>query len=718
MDKEKDFVDNIKDVINKNKVSRRSFIKITGGGILLYFTFRNLPLFAQEVRRVQQELPSDFNAFLKIGIDGRVTCYTGKIEMGQGVVTSLAQMLADELDVALDSVDMVMGDTDLCPWDMGTFGSMSTHVFGAELRKAGAKAREVLLEMGAENLKVPQENLEINNGIIFNKKNKSQKISYAELAKGNKIDRKSPDEIKIKTPADFKIMNKSFNRRDAFDKVTGKAKYSADIQLPGMLYAKILRPPAHNAKLLDADLSEAQKVDGVQIINEPGLIAVLHKYPDVAELALTKIKAKYDTPDTGLNDKNIFEHLSKVAPEGQAIEKDGDIKTGEQNSKIIFDEIYYNDYVAHSPMEPHTAVVSIDNDKVTVWASTQTPFSAKNEVAKALDIKPENVRITPPFLGGGFGGKSRNLQIIEAARLSKICGKPVQVAWTRKEEFFYDSFRPAAIIKIRSGISDEGKINLWDYNVYYAGERGSKQFYNVPNFQTVVYGSGWTGVPGSHPFATGPWRAPGANSNTFARESQIDIMAAKAGIDPLDFRLQNLTDEKMIRVLKTAANEFGWKSQKAPSGRGYGISCAIEVGTYVAAMAEVEADKLTGNVKVKRLVCAQDMGLVINPEGATIQIEGAMTMGLGYALSEGIHFKGEEVLDINYDTYNIPRFSWIPEIKTILIDNKDSEPLGGGEPAIVNMGAVIANAIYDAIGVRMFQLPMTPERIKEAMKKE
>ena len=174
----------------------------------------------------------------------------------------------------------------------------------------------------------------------------------------------------------------------------------------------------------------------------------------------------------------------------------------------------------------------------------------------------------------------------------------------------------------------------------------------------------------------------------------------------------------MIHVLKTAANEFGWKSQKAPSGRGYGISCAIEVGTYVAAMAEVEADKLTGNVMVKRLVCAQDMGLVINPEGATIQIEGAMTMGLGYALSEGIHFKGEEVLDINYDTYNIPRFSWIPEIKTILIDNKDSEPLGGGEPAIVNMGAVIANAIYDAIGVRMFQLPMTPERIKEAMKKE
>jgi len=718
MEKKNNINEEITEVKNGYKISRRSFIKITGGGILLYFTIRNLPLFAQEDRRLQHEMPSDFNAYLKIGTDGRVTCFTGKIEMGQGVVTSLAQMLADELDVSLENVDMVMGDTDLCPWDMGTFGSMSTPVFGAELRKAGAKARKALLEMGAEYLKVPFENLEIINGIIFSKKDKNLKISYAELAKGNKIDRKSQEETEIKKPSDFNIMNKSYNRRDAFEKVTGKAKYTADIQLPGMLYAKILRPPAHNAKLLEADISEALQVEGVQVIREPDLIAVLHKYPDVAEFALSKIKAGYDQPEIVVDDKTIFEHLLKVAPGGQTVASDGNINIGEQNSKIIFDEIYYNDYVAHSPIEPHTAVSSIENDKATVWASTQTPFRAKEEVAKALDFKSENVRIITPFVGGGFGGKSRNLQVIEAARLAKLCGKPVQVAWTRKEEFFYDSFRPAAIIKIRSGISDEGKINLWDYNVYYAGERGSKQFYNIPNHQTVVYGSNWTGVSGSHPFATGAWRAPGANSNTFARESQIDIMASKAGIDPLEFRLQNLTDKRMIRVLKTAADEFGWKSLKAPSGRGYGISCAIEVGTYVASIAEVEVDKLTGKVKVKRVVCAQDMGLVINPEGATIQMEGCITMGLGYALSESIHFKGEEVLDLNFDTYNIPRFSWLPEIKTILIDNKESEALGGGEPPIVNMGALIANAIYDAIGVRLFQLPMTPERIKEGIKKD
>ena len=716
MDDKKNNSEEITEVKERHTISRRSFIKMTGGGILLYFTFGKLAFLASEENILQHELPADYNAYLKIGIDGRITCLTGKIEMGQGVVTSLVQMLADELDVSFEKVDIIMGDTDLCPWDMGTFGSMSTHVFGAELRKAGAAARRVLLEMGAENLKVPIDNLDVNDGIIYNKKDKNVKISYSELAKGNKIDRQPAGSAEIKNPSDLKIMNKSFNRRDAYDKVTGKAKYSADIQLPDMLYAKILRPPAHNSKIIEIDISDAQKVEGVQVIKETDLIAVLHKYPDVAESALSKIKVKYDTPEIKYDDKTIFTHLLDVAPEGQTVANDGNLNTGEQNSITIIDETYYNDYVAHSPIEPHTAVAKIENGKVTIWASTQTPFRAQEEVAKALDIDKNNVRIMPPYLGGGFGGKSRNLQIVEAAHLAKLSGKPVQVAWTRREEFFYDSFRPAAIIKIRSGVSNEGKINLWNYKVYYAGERGAKQFYNIPNHQIVVYGSGFTAVPDSHPFATGPWRAPGANSNTFARESQIDIMAVKSGTDPLEFRLQNLTDERMIRVLKTAADEFGWKGKNAPGG-GYGISCCIEVGTYVATIAEVEVDKLTGKVRVKRVVCAQDMGLVINPEGATMQIEGAITMGLGYALTEGIHFKGEEVLDLNFDTYNIPRFSWLPEITTILIDNKESESLGGGEPGIVNMGAVIANAIYDAAGVRMFQLPMTPERIKEALKK-
>ena len=271
-------------------------------------------------------------------------------------------------------------------------------------------------------------------------------------------------------------------------------------------------------------------------------------------------------------------------------------------------------------------------------------------------------------------------------------------------------------MKIKSGVTDKGKISLWDYGVYFAGERGAQHFYDIPNANTTAYNSSWVGASGSHPFATGPWRAPGNNTNSFARESQIDIMAAKVGIDPLEFRLQNLGDKRMIRVLKASAEKFGWKPGKAPSGRGRGIACGIDAGTYVASIAEVKVDKGTGNVQVKRVVCAQDMGVVINPEGATIQMEGCIMMGLGYTLTEQVHFKGGDILEANFDTYQIPRFSWLPKIETVILDNKELDPQGGGEPAIVTMGGAVANAIYDAVGIRMHHLPMTPERILEEMK--
>jgi isoquinoline 1-oxidoreductase len=705
-----DFKDNSADF----QIKRRDFLKIAGGGIFILFTLKDVSVFAQQSE--QHSLPTDFNAFLKIGEDGRVTCYTGKIEMGQGIITSLAQMIADELDVTIENVDMIMGDTDICPWDMGTFGSMSTRFFGPALRKAGAEGRMVLLQLASEVLKVPVNKLATENGIVFDKKNKNKKVTYAQLAKGKIINKQLPESVVVKKPSEFKIIGKPYFRRDGIEKVTGKAKYSADIQLPGMLYAKILRPPAHGAKMTDVDLSEVKKIKDVLIVNEDNLIAVLHKYPDVAEAALLKIKAKYDIPKSDLTDKSIFDHLLKVAANGKVAKSQGNLKSGEEESVAVIDETYLDGYKAHSPIEPHAAVVKIEGKKATVWASTQTPFRAKEAVAEALGIPEKNVRVIPPFLGGGFGGKSTNLQIIEAARLAKIIGKPVQVAWTREEEFFFDSFRPAAVVKIRSGVTKEGKIAFWDYSEYFAGERGAIEFYNIPNTKTTAYGSGMGGDKGIHPFATGPWRAPGNNTNTFARESQIDIMAAKAGVDPLEFRLNNLSDEKMRTVLKATADKFGWKPAKSPSGRGFGIACATDAGTYVAAIAEVEVNKNSGEVKVKRVVCVQDMGLVINPEGATIQMEGSITMGLGYALKEDIHFKGGEVLDVNYDTYEIPRFSWLPKIETEILDNQNADPQGGGEPAIVVMGAVVANAIYDAIGARVKQLPLNPERIKEAMK--
>jgi nicotinate dehydrogenase subunit B len=700
-------------------VSRRDFLKIAGGGIFIFMTIGDTSVLAQERpgRPSRPPMPTDFNAYLRIGEDGRVACFTGKIEMGQGVVTSLAQMLADELDVSLEAVDMVMGDSDLCPWDMGTFGSMSTRFFGPPLRQAGAEGRHVLLELAAEHLQKPVGELATENGVVYERANKQNKVTYAQLAKGKIIERHASGKVPLKTPDQFKIMGRPVTRQDAFEKVTGAAKFAGDVQLPGMLYAKILRPPSHDSKLIDVDVSPARQIDGVRIVEEEDLIAVLHEYPDVAEKALSKIKARYDTPKSALNEETIFDHLMKVAPEGEVVSKDGDLGMGRQEAKTTFEQTYLDGYKAHAPIEPHTAVVSIDGGKATVWASSQTPFRAKDEVAEALAIPSEKVHVISPFVGGGFGGKTRNLQVVEAARLAKSTGKPVQVAWTRQEEFFFDSFRPAAIVKIKSGIDENGRISFWDYHVYFAGERGSQHFYSIPNYSTVAHGSGWSGAPGSHPFATGAWRAPANNTNTFARESQLDIMAAAAGVDAVEFRLQHLTDKKMRGVLETAAKKFNWKPAKAPSGRGYGVACGIDAGTSVAMMAEVEVEKDSGTVKVKRVVCAQDMGLAINPQGAAIQMEGCITMGLGYALREDIHFKGGQILDLNFDTYEIPRFSWLPKIETVIIDNKNADPQGGGEPAIITMGAVVANAIFDAVGARVMQLPMTPARVKHAMTK-
>jgi nicotinate dehydrogenase subunit B len=371
--------------------------------------------------------------------------------------------------------------------------------------------------------------------------------------------------------------------------------------------------------------------------------------------------------------------------------------------------------VAHAPLEPHTALAIFESGRVTVWASTQQPFGAQKEVADTLSLPLGDVRIITPFVGGGFGGKNRNRQVVEAARLARFTGRPVQVAWTRAEEFFYDTFQPAAIVKIASGLDASDRMVFWDYHVYFAGGDKAPSFYDVPAKLTTAYGS-WMGSGALHPFETGPWRGPNGNTNTFARESHMDAVAAASGADPLVFRRTYLSDMRMLRVLDAVEKAFGWTAAPAPSGKGRGLACLIYKGTYVAAMCEVEVDKTSGRCKVKRIVCAQDMGQVVNPDGAKLQIEGCLIMGLGYALSEKVRFSNGEILDLNFDTYEIPRFSWVPKIETILIDNPDVPPQEGGEPAITCMGALIANAIFDAIGVRFNELPITPETIKKAVK--
>jgi nicotinate dehydrogenase subunit B len=700
--------------IDTSTVSRREFLGLTGSGLFVFF-WAGPGGFFQETSHPSERpsFPEDFNAYLRVGPDGRVTCLVGKIEMGEGTMTSLPMMLADELDVALDSVDIVMGDTDLCPWDMGTFGSLSTRQYGQLVRKAGAEARAALLQTAAEHLKAPVERLTVKEGVVSDAST-GKHVSYGELVQGKRIER-HVEKVSVKPVSAYTVMGKSTMRRDERDKITGNAKFAADFVLPGMLHARMLRSPAHGATLKHVDTSTAEKIEGIRVIRDGDLIAVLHEHRDIAEKAKSLIKAEYDAPPADYDDKTVFAHLLKSAPKPQVVDESGDLAEGEKLSKTIFEETYLNSYVSHSPIEPHSATAVMENGRVKVWVGTQTPFPVKQEVAEALKLAPEKIHIIVPYVGGGFGGKSASQQAIEAARLARLTGKPVQVMWDRSEEFFFDTFRPAAVVKIRAGLDGAGKLALWDYAVVGAGDREAKSFYDAPHQRTTSAGEWSDENPGLHPFAVGPWRAPSVNTNTFARESHIDILARKAGVDPVEFRLKHLSNQRMRNVLQIAAHKFGWKPAARQLGTGFGVSCGTDTGTYVAMMAEVAVDERNGAVQVKRIVLAQDQGNTVNPDGSRQQMEGGIMMGLGYALTEEVRFRGREVLNHNFDSYEIPRFSWLPKIETILVDNPNQPAGGCGEPPIINVGAVIANAIYDAVGARVLQLPITPERVKAAL---
>ena len=642
--------------------TRRSLHKLLGGGVVILFGLKPSVSSAQG----RPPYPEDFHAYLVIGEDGRVGVFSGKIEMGQGVLTSLAQM-------------------------------------------------------AAERLGVPADGLTVRDGVVSARADPSRRVSFGELSKSVRIAKAVDVTAVLRAAAQFEAMGRSAKRLDGLEKVTGQARYAADIRRPGMLHARVLRPPAHGATLVRADASAAETLAGVRVVRLGDLVAVLHADPEGAAEALTRVTADWRLPDPQpLDPDSIFDHILQHAGLPKEIAAKGDLARAEAVKS--FETTFHKGYVAHAPMEPHAALAEVKDGRATIWASTQTPFPTRDIIAKALGLDPKAVRVITPFLGGGFGGKSASGQAVEAARLSQAVGQPVQVAWTRAEEFFYDTFDPASVVTISSGLDAEGRISRWDYLVYAASERGALTFYDIPNQRTrsagaMAYEGGAAGA-GLHPVSVGPWRGPGANMNVFAIESQIDMMAAAAGVDPLAFRLKHLSDPRIRRVLQAAADAFGWTPAVGPSGRGFGMACSVDAGSCVATLAEVKVDAASGAVRVLRIVCAQDMGIVVNPEGARMQIEGGLTMGLGYTLAEELRFHGGEVLDKNFSTYHLPRFSWVPQIQAVLVENNDLAPQGCGEPATTTTGAVIANAVFDATGVRMLRLPMTPERVRAALSAE
>lgn len=695
-------------------MKRRAFIQAVGTtGLFLFFRVEAPAAPLQAPRPA--EFPTDFNAYLRVGADGRVGCFVGKVELGQGAMTSLAMLVAEELEVGLDQVDMLMGDTDLCPWDTATGGSLNLWQFLPVLRGAAAEARAVLLEMAAERLKAPAGDLELKAGAISVKGDPQRKVSFGELVQGQRIERHVRG-ARPKPLSACTLLGTSPPRKDGPDKVSGKALYTGDLRFPGTLHACIVRPPAHGLTLKAVDTSAAERIPGVKVVRDGNLVAVLHEQPDVARRALEKVKAEWGGTEPAVDSQTIYRHLVEKSPALQLASGRGDVKAMEARSSAVVEGEYLNSYISHATLEPHTSVARWEDGRMTVWASTQAPFRIRPFLAKALDLPVPKVRIISQLVGGGFGGKLVGPEALEAARLARqVPGRPVQVTYGRREDFFLDTFRPAAVMKLRSGLDATGQISFWDYQVFGINSWEAELAYDFPACRFMAVPDPGS-VPGLHPFQTGAWRAPGSHTNAFARESHMDMTAAKAGVDPLTFRLRHVTDQRLMRLLRRIADAFGWDPAPAPSGRGIGLACGAWRGALVATIAQVSVDRSTGRIRVERLTEALDIGPVINPDGARQQIEGAITMGLGYTLAEEVRFKGGRILDENFDTYTIPRFSWLPKIEIILMDNPDLPPQGLGEPPVVTIGPAVANAVFDATGARLNLLPMTPERVLEALK--
>jgi len=700
---------------------RRDFIKAFGLGIV--FIVPVTRALAQQRGqgesgrgRSNERLPQEIGAWIHIDEDGGVSVFTGKVEVGQNTRTSLTQAVADELHVPITSVRMVMGDTDRTPFDAGTFGSRSTPTMAPQLRRAAAAAREMLIAMAAEQLKVEPNDLRIIDARFVNH-DKSKTLTLAEVAKGRKLVKVIPDNIAITQPKEWTVAGISALKVNARDFVTGKHEYTSDIKRAGMLYGKVVRPSAFNASLVSADTKAAEAIAGVKLVTDGNFIGVVASDQQTASKAAGAIAVDWKAPGQPSN-AELFEVLRKPATErrgggeggGGGARPQGSIADGLAAADKKLEQTYTVAYIAHAPLEPRAAVAEWNGDKLTVWTGTQRPFGVRAELAEAFHVSEDKVRVIVPDTGSGYGGKQTGECAVEAARLAKAAGKPVKLVWTREEEFTWAYFRPAGVINIKSGVKNDGTITAWEFHNYNSGPAAIQGKYDIPNQLNQFHQS-------NSPLRQGSYRSLAAAANHFARESHIDELAHAVNMDPLEFRLKNTKDERLRDVLQAAAKAFGWGKTKPITGHGFGISCGFDKGGFLATCAEIAIDKPTGKdaekknarVKIVRVVEAFDCGAVVNPLHLKNQIEGAITMAIGGALFEAIQFENGRILNPRFSDYQVPRFKDIPAIEIVLVDRRDVPSAGAGETPIVGLAPAVGNAIFNATGIRLRSLPMAPK---------
>jgi len=698
--------------IHQFELARRDFFKILGAGIAVFAIAKDA-LAAQETAPGHrsfhnEELPKDISAWLHVGEDGVVTGFTGKAEIGQNIRTSLAQTIADELRVPFESVRMVTADTALTPFDAGTFGSRTTPTMTPELRRVASAARDLLVEAAAKEWNAAPAGLVAADARVTDPAS-GRSLKYAELARGKTLAQNLPAEDPVTPATQWTIAGKAIPKVDGRAFVTGKHQYTTDLHPAGMLHGKVLRPPSFGATLTSCDDSAAKTMPGVFVVRDGDFVGVAAPSAHEAQRALNAIRAQWKAV-AQISDKEIFSYLKQNAAaksEDRFRKQKGSVEEGLASAVHRLDATYTVAYIAHAPLEPRAAVAQWADGKLTVWTGTQRPFANRDELAAIFHLPESSVRVIVPDTGSAYGGKHTSDAAIEAARLARTVGRPVKVVWTREEEFTWAYFRPAGVIEIKSGIGRDGTLTAWEFHNYHSGTSGIDTPYDVANQRTEYH-------PVPLILRSGSYRGLAATANHFARETHMDALANAAKMNPLEFRMRNLSNPRMRAVLEAAAKSFGWPRKKTQEGQGFGVACGDEKGSYVATLAEIAVDKTSRAVRVVRLVEAFECGAIVNPDGLRNQVVGAMIQGLGGALFEAIEFEGGRIKNPHFASYRVPRFRDVPEIEAILLDRKDIPSAGAGETPIMAVAPAIGNAIFDATGVRLNNLPMVPNGVRTA----
>jgi isoquinoline 1-oxidoreductase len=687
-------------------LDRRSFVQVLGSGVLI--TAIGAPALAQRRGRgrggggFRGGPPAPLSARFHFADDGTITVLSGKVDAGQGARCELAQAAAEELRVPAEKIRMVLGDTATCPNDGTTAGSGTTPRTVPAVRQAAAAVRQLLVDRAAEQWHVEPSTVDARDGkVVHSESNRT--LTLVDVAKdkelAERLSKPPSGNVRVTPAAEWTTMGKGQAAPAARDKVTGRHQYPSDIKRPGMLYGRVLRPEKYRAKLVSVDLGPAKAMEGVTPVQDGEFVGVVAPTAFAARQAIEVVAktAKWEESQLPTSEE-LSDYLRKnVAGE---MPKNLFASQIEKDPKSLR-ATYTIAYVQHAPLEPRTAVAEWNDGKLTVWTATQNPFGVRGELARAFRLGEDAVHVIVPDFGSGYGGKHTGECAIEAARLAQAAKKPVMLRWTREEEFTWAYFRPAAVMDLEASLDANGKLSTWHHVNINAGGSAVESPYKLLRKHSKA-------VDSRPPLRHGSYRALAATGNTFARESFMDELAGAANADPLEFRLSQLSDERLRAVLEEAAKRFGWVEHvknKKPN-HGVGLACGTEKGSYVACCCEVEVDRTKGDILVRDVCQVFDCGPVINPDNLRNQMEGAITMGLGPALSEAVELKDGAIQNASFRTYRVPRFADVPMMAVHALNRTDVQPAGAGETPIIAIAPAIGNAVFHATGVRLRDMPM------------